>query len=394
MKKQKRAQAAAAAALLVIIVGLIILYILFIPPSEREKILGEDENGNGYFPSAEENETLLEAQPGRIDFISQKKIEHAIPTTHIFTRTEGLVLEKKASLYVKKSLFSSLETNMSFIISDLANTENVILSAAINEGSGRLIILLNEEEIFNEEIEGGNLPPIELNKRYLKTDNILHFKVSSPGAAFWKTNEYSLANVQVSADVTSVEARSSKNLFLISATEFNNLERVELKFEPDCTSDSSRLDIWVNQYNIYSAVPDCGGGRVTLEFAPTYLRIGENELIFQIDRGDYYLSHIAVESELKTIDFPVYYFELSEEQFGEVEEGEKEVILRMDFVDITEDKRGELIVNGHLNGFDTDEISYTMDISDDVVRGNNGIQIKPQKTLNIRELTVILASSE
>jgi hypothetical protein len=337
---------------------------------------------------------LLLETPGRIDFLSQKSIDHTIPTAHIFTRTEGFVLEKKASLYTKRSLFSSVETNLTLRISDLVNTENIILSGLVTEGSGRLRVVLNDNEVFNGEVKGGNLPLIELDKKYLKTDNLLVFSVSSPGFAFWKTNAYQLENVQITADITSIDAQSSRSLFLVSATESNNLERIKIKFKPDCTIESGRLDIWINQYNIYSSVPDCGGERVTLEFSPTYLQIGENEVIFKISQGDYYIDHISIESELKTIDFPVYYFELSEEEFLDVEEEDAKVVLRMDFVDITEEKRGEVVVNGHLSGFDTKDIFYELDISDDVERGNNGIQIKPKKTLDIKELEVILAPSE
>ncbi|MCK4589257.1 MAG: hypothetical protein KAT77_02355 [Nanoarchaeota archaeon] len=396
MRRNKRGQASAAAALIAIIAALIVLYILFIPPSERAKILEGDglngETGIGV-SVVEENETLLLESPGRIDFLSQKTVDHAVPTTHVFTRTEGLVLEKKASLYIKKSLFSSKQENVSFRISDLVNTENILLSGVVKEGQGRLMIFLNENEIYNSEVRG-NIPAIELPRRLLKTDNTLLFKVSSPGAAFWRTNEYSLENVQVAADVTSIEAQSSRSLFLVSATEKNNLDRVALKFEPDCTRDSGRLDVYINEYNIYSAVPDCGGGRLKLEFSPAYLRIGENELIFRIGSGDYYLDHIAIQSELKTIDFPVYYFELSDEEFTDVEEGDSQVVLRLSFIDYIEEKRGEIILNGHLSGFDTKELSWETDVSDDIVRGNNGVQIRPRKTLDIRELEVILAPSE
>ena len=393
MKRNKRGQAAAASALIAIIAALIVLYILFIPPAERQKILeGEEAAGDG-ISVVEENQTLLLESPGRIDFLSQKTIDHSIPTTHIFTRTEGLILESKASIYVKKSLFSSKQANISFRVSDLVNTENILLSGIVKEGQGRLMIYLNDQEIYNSEVRG-NIPAIEMPKRLLRTDNVLVLMVSSPGIAFWQTNEYDLADVKVTADVTSIEAQSSKSLFLVSATEKNNLERAMLKFEPDCTTDSGRLDVYVNEYNIYSAVPDCGGGRMTLEFSPAYLRIGENELVFKMSSGDYYLTHITIQSELKTIDFPVYYFELTDEEFNEVDQGDAKVVVKMDFVDYVEEKRGEIILNGHLRGFDTKEISWERDISEEVVRGNNGIQIRPKTTLDIRELKVILAPSE
>jgi len=394
MRKNKKGQAAAAAALIAIITALIVLYILFIPPAERQAILEGEDGGDGTGISVvEENETLLMESPGRIDFLSQKTVDHAIPTTHIFTRTEGLVLESKSSVYIKKSLFSSKQVNISFKINDLANTESVLLSGLVKEGQGRMMIYLNDYEIYNSEVRG-NIPAIELPKKWLQTDNVLVLKVSSPGIAFWRTNAYDLEDVKVTADETSIEAQTSKNLFLVSATEKNNLDKVVLKFDPDCTATSGRLDVFINGYNIYSAVPDCGAGRMSLEFSPAYLKIDENEVVFKISTGDYYLSHVSIRSELKTVDFPVYYFELSEEEYTDVKDGNARVSVQMSFVDYIEEKRGEIVLNGHVTGFDTKEISWETDVSDDIVRGNNGIQIRPRKTLDVRELKVILSPSE
>ena len=58
----------------------------------------------------------------------------------------------------------------------------------------------------------------------------------------------------------------------------------------------------------------------------------------------------------------------------------------MSFVDITADKRGEVIFNGHTRHFDTEEVSFDMDLSSNVVQGSNAIKIKPKKTLEVREL--------
>lgn len=388
----KKGQAAAAAALIAVIAALIILYILFIPPEERQKILGDDNDTVRGVARASKNETLLNVSPGRIDFLSQKKIEHAIPNVHVFTRTAGLVLEEKDSIYVKRSVFSAVEADMNFKAEDLANTENLLLSFNVLKGKGRLIISLNGEEIFNKEVKSGNVEPISLKKGLLKAENVLNFKVSSPGIAFWRTNEYSLEAVQVTGDVTRTQAQRSRSVFLVSAIEFNNLERVNVKFQPDCDVDFvGPLDVFINQFNIYSAVPDCGVGRIGLEVPASYLKREENEIVFSIEKGDYEISHVAVESELKQIDFPVYFFEISEEQFNSVKNNTKRVIVKMDFVDDVEKKQGQLIVNGHTIGFDTKELILEEDISREIERGNNAVKIKPERTLDVRQVKVILA---
>ena len=71
-------------------------------------------------------------------------------------------------------------------------------------------------------------------------------------------------------------------------------------------------------------------------------------------------------------------------------DGNKRVRLRMDFVDIVANKRGDLEFNGNLNYFDTKETFYTIDLSEDVVKGANAIKIKPRKTLDVREVKIDL----
>ena len=53
-------------------------------------------------------------------------------------------------------------------------------------------------------------------------------------------------------------------------------------------------------------------------------------------------------------------------------------------------KQGSLFVNGRLTGFDTRELSAEEDISADIERGDNSVKIKPERTLDIRRLQVLL----
>src|SRR3989344_9695344 len=104
MVKHKKGQAAAAAALIAVIAGMIVLYIIFLQPEDRAELLGEDTftgSRSSSSSSSSRNITLLNESPGRIDFLSQKKIEHSLPTAHVFTHTAGSVLEEKDSLAVE-----------------------------------------------------------------------------------------------------------------------------------------------------------------------------------------------------------------------------------------------------------------------------------------------------
>jgi len=391
----KRGQAAGTAVLLAIVAALIIMFIILIPPQERAELLGEDlDDGDstGDIDNTITQKTLLTVSPGRVDYLAQKEIEHPLPVVNIYTKTEAKTLAEKNIAYVKRGIFSEQTSELKFYISDLENTENALLSLGVLENpTGRLIITLNGDEIFNAEVGVGNLQPIKLPSNTLQENNILTFAVSSPGLAFWATNDMSLQKIKVIADVTSLEAQSSNNIFLVSETEKKNLEKVLLKFQPSCNyAEVGKLTVSVNGRIVYSAIPDCELQMAPLEISPENLNQGENEIVFHTVKGAYLLTHVVVESKLREVDFPAYYFDLSYEQYQAIKDNQRRVKVTLAFVDVVASKSGNLEFNGHINYFDTKELSYTFDLSKDVVQGANAIKIKPKKTIDVRELKVEL----
>jgi hypothetical protein len=393
---QKRGQVAAGAAvLLAIIAGTLLLFILFLPPEDRQVILGP-----GVTPSDDTIggkvlvKNLLTESPGRIDFLGQTDIEHPLPVVNIYTRTEPRILGEKHTVLAKKGVFSEETGSFNFVVPDLRNTENILLSFKVTDITGNLILSLNGDEIYNVKSSAGASQTITLPKNSLRDENILTLASSSPGLAFWKTNRLAMESIKVVADVTSLEAQSSKNIFLISETEKSNLEKVNLRFEPTCEFETvGKLTITVNARQIYNAVPDCDLAFVPIEFSPDLVSQGENEIVFKTDRGAYQLSHVNIRSKLKEVDFPTYYFDLSFEEFRDIRNGAQRLRLSMDFVDVVTRKIGDLVFNGHLARFDIKEVSYVVDIGEDAVKGNNALKIKPKKTLEIRELKVDLVQS-
>jgi hypothetical protein len=201
-KRGQDTGAGGAATLVAIITLLIIIYILFVPPSERERILGinESEEGgeSGTTPSGDTvyNKTLLSVQPGKISYLPQDEIEHDLPSVNLYTKSEGMVVKEIASIAVKKALFTEKKQNMTFSLEYPEYTSNVLLSFNVLRSYGELIIKLNGREIFNKEVEG--MPnPISLPNDLLKEDNILEFEASGIGMVFWKVNDYILENVNV-----------------------------------------------------------------------------------------------------------------------------------------------------------------------------------------------------
>lgn len=389
--------AAGAGILLIVIAVLIVLFVVLLPPQERAELLGENVSGDGDtgdedtngLEDAETVEELLVESPGRIDFLGDNEVEHPLPVVNIFTRTESEIIAEKNVIYTSRAVFSEEQSPFTFTIPDLENTNNVLLSFRTVRIQGRLLVSLNGETVYNGD---GQVSAISLPRNLLQERNEFLFRSSSPGLMFWRTNEASLENVKIVADVTNLGAQTATIPFLVSDTEARNVERVILRFQPDCiVHEIGRLTITVNAHQIYSGIPDCDIAFVPIEFSPGILQRGENEVVFHTEEGTYLLSHVLVRSELKEVDFPTFFFEVSNEEFEDVENGDKRVRLQLHFVDVTDRKTGEVLVNGRVRGFDTRELSETIDISDLILRGNNAVKIKPtQRSLELRELRVEL----
>jgi len=391
---RKRGQASAAATLVGIIGAIIIIYILIIPPEERQRILEGEEAVEAAREAAEEaNETLYELMnPIKFLPLETQEFEQTIPNVNIFIYEEGAELRRMDSLYTKKSLFGEKITTMDFEIADIANTQNILLNFLINDGEGRLIIILNGNEIYNNEIKTTNINPIELREYLKQGTNLLEFSVSSPGAAFWKTNEYSLQDLTITADLTRRDAQESRNIFVLTSDEKQTIEKVRFRFLPNCNILAvGRLDVTLNNVNIYSATPDCGYLTI-VDLTPNYFVAGENTLRFRTERGRYLIDQIKFTSEIKEVELPIYYFQLTEIEYERVQNESRNITLYMKFTDDVDLKQADIRINGELERLNQRDIEFEININDHVEEGNNAVKIDPDDPIDVVDFKIELVA--
>ena len=384
--------AGGAATLVAIITLLIIIYILFIPPSEREKILGinESESGgdSGTTPSGGTvyNKTLLTVQPGKISYLPQDEIEHDLPSVNLYTRSEGMVVKEISSIAVKRALFTEKKQNITFSLEYPKYTDNVLLSFNVLRSYGELIIKLNGREIFNKEVSG--MPnPISLPNDLLKESNVLEFEASSIGMVFWKVNDYILENVKITADITDVKASESKSVFLINRDEKDNLDEASVRFYAGCEMETAgRLFVEINGYEVFTGVPDCGQIR-TYQFSPEKLMQGENVIRFKSERGHYVLDNIRVNTKLREPEQYVWFFQLNDDEYNKALNNSIDINLTADFADDSY-KEGYFVINGYETGFSSKRMEESWIINSYVKKGGNTIKLDPQNNMFITELNV------
>jgi len=388
VKFLRKAQGGTNAAILIaVIAGLIILYILFLPDAEREALL-ENKTVKKSSNGLEEEEAILRKFPGRIDVVEEIN-KKDIPSVFLFEITNAKVIEGINPFVVRSGLFDKKGKTVEFKVDNLDNTENVLLTFKTKQNKGTLIVMLNGEAIFENDIDSETPEPIRFKKDLLKENNVIEFSVSSVGAKFWRTNEYSFESVRIIGDITDRSRQESMNVFSLTGTELFNIEESNLRFVPYCgkVAEIGTLDIFINGNIIFSVVPVCEDA-YKQQIPISMLNAGENNVVFRTTKGSYGVEQIRVDFVEKDIKTNVYYFEINQSQIDDVNDGDKDFILTIEFVDDESNKRADLNINDRLSSIDETDRIFTKNLNDYIEEGNNFIELRPRTKLDVVELKI------
>ncbi|MBW2974925.1 hypothetical protein KY366_04370 [Candidatus Woesearchaeota archaeon] len=391
---RKKGQGGLNAAILVaIIAAFIIIYILFLPAGDRQKLLEEESSYAGSTISKNKTIILFSESVGRMDPVGRVR-DKELPNVNIFETTNSQVIDTINPIYVKNGWFDKSIKVIKFHIDDLDITDNIVLIFSAPKRKGILSIKLNNELIYEYDINSLNVEPIKLKKNMLNEDNEFEFSVSGVGGKFWSTNEYALEDVKIIGDITDLSRQESSNVFTLTDTEYQNLEKAEIKFVPYCITATKVgvLDLFINSRNIFSAVPVCND-RYTQEIPMSALSSGQNSVIFKTNKGKYAIEQIKLNFMEKDVPEAVYYFEINSTAYDVInddKEDEYDAFIKINFVEDKERKRADLNINDHYDGIDQEKKVYSRKIDGWLEEGNNFIKITPKTVLDIINIRVEL----
>lgn len=320
--RKAQASGATAAVFVAVLALLMVLYILFLPPEDREALLGSGSTAtassgdNDDYTHRIYNETVLAKSPGRLDYLKFDEYEHDLPAINLYRTTSANEILKEAAFVVRNGWFDNQKKTISFNVRDIDNMKNFVMSFECKIHNGRLRVTLNDEIILEDYVDNYNVGPVDIPVNILSSTNSLEFEVSEVGWKFWTTNEYNINNLQIVADITDVSKDSGKSVFYSSYEEVKNMDSASLRFNPNCNSEAGYLSIMFNDRSIYDAVPDCGVIN-KVEIPIGYFSSGENEVVFRTEEGSYLIDQIQVQTTLDEPNNPVYMFELEQELFKE-----------------------------------------------------------------------------
>ena len=380
--KNKLANGANVGGLIFLIAVLFILYTLVLPPCDKCQLLGEDCSNvcEGELGS----KILLKESIGEVGVESKDEIIHVLDSADLFIKTEPNLRILSNSLEIKNALFGQTNQKLEFELDDLENLNEISLVFAVLEAKGNLIISLNEREIFNQKLIKNKIETINLPKEYLEEKNKLWLEVSNPGFAFWSTNKYRLKDVNLKEFFELIHSSESLE-FSVSSSERNSLSSSNLHFYVYCKEESEQSDILkvhLNDNIVFNQYVPCVNEEHDLELEKNYFLSGVNDLEFSVSGGNYLISDIEISNEVGGEVYPSYIFYIR----NDVYEGHGQYYLTLDMSG--DEKKAEIILNDEILNLNTVNNFKQFDISNEIKRGNNFIEVKPISSFEINEIKI------
>ena len=369
---KKRGQVPTAATFVLLFLLFMLGFILLLPPEERVELLG------GEFGKGDED-VLLNEQPSVVGpggGVTRVNLFDA----HLFSEIDTEVGDLLGNLFVNKNVFFGKDKNVSFSLRDLEKLESASLFYSVAESKGRLIIYLNSNEVYNG--YGNNL--LGLNKDYLKEGkNDLTFSCSG------FICKYDLRNLKIIKRYV-VDNRKAERFFSLNK---KNVRSASLNYYLDCIGDErGNLKVSINGNGLLSDRFLCNNyetNDIPLGFLKDLLGVkDDNKIVFEIDKGDVILRNVFIETETSGSRL-LYFFELDENQYGEVKDGTRDVILEMLFNDYSNDDWLKVYINDDVFDFKVVDFDRLV-ISDYVKKRRNSISLRAMSDFEIVDLTVRL----
>lgn len=388
MKNKKGQESGSSIAVLILLMALfILLYVLLLPPEQRETILNQSIDGT----SSEQitPSVLLSESPGQIYPEKEGSIIHDISPINIFLKTEPTTKKLASSLEISKGLFSNNPQRLTFNIDSLTNLKSVTLFFSVIQAKGNLKIWINDNILLDKKVSG--VQTIDLPVSYLKKINTLIIEVSHPGILFFTNNVYELETIGIKENYELLNPKEERT-FSMPEYEKNSLQKAVLSYQIYCNKldkGSTEFNILLNNKRVLSKIITCIGGTEEIELPIENIREGTNILIYTIDDGDFQISNIKIETELKEKSYPTYHFDISNENYNNLINGEQGIIINLKFL-TSENKKAAIQINGKQFLMDTKETEYSKDIKDYINEGDNFIKIIPSSTFTIDLLEIKL----
>ncbi len=366
--------------LIFLIAIFIILYMLVMPPCEKCQLLNKGNCEDVCEISSLEG-VLFYEEIGDVDL--NDEISHDMEQVNLYIRVEPEEENLAGSLYVDRGWFGNVDQDLSFNLENMGNLEEVSFLTRVSEASGKLFVELNGHMIEQLEVDAPKSVVVSLPSSYLKEKNKLKLYTDSPGLKFWHKNKYEMKDLRLRKIYEKIHYEEERSFFL-SEIEKDHLSESTLDYSVFCSASGSLsvLKIYLNGNIISSEAIECESFKRSLDLDENALKVGENELLFVIDDGNYLLSPVKVVNKLNQEIYPSYSFSIEEDVYDVA----REYILSFKMSE--GEKNARVIVNDYEFNLVDQSTYFEKDITSFVREGNNHIEIIPENGLKINEIRI------
>ena len=385
---RSKAQSAIEVTLIVLILAIgMVGYVILLPEDVRNELL--DDSATSSSDSYDvDGEVLLSESPGYVSPSKSSSHTRSLEPIRLYSTTESNIKTLISSITVSKSIIGNNYKSIKFDIDNLEELEELELLFFVSEYKGDLRIKLNEQLVYDGELNSADLPITLPIDSLVSEGNVIEFSTDFSWNIF-SPNYYLLQDIKLIQDYL-VEDKSTTRTFSIDSPD--DISSVVLNYFITCNSNENGiLTISMNNREMFSDRIFCEYlNKRELSLEEDYIAIS-NTLKFEITEGDYNIEEIQITEKTRAQDYPSFSFDLDNDLYQEIASGEKDIYLKLTFDDDTSDKEATIYVQDYSFDFNTDASSYERKISTYVDDGANTITIEPLESFKITNLKVYVA---
>ena len=385
---KSKAQSAIEVTVIVLILAIgMVGYVILLPEDVRNELLDDSATSSSDSDDVD-GEVLLSESPGYVSPSKSSSHTRSLEPIRLYSTTESNIKTLISSITVSKSIIGNNYKSIKFDIDNLEELEELELLFFVSEYKGDLRIKLNEQLVYDGELNSADLPITLPIDSLVSEGNVIEFSTDFSWNIF-SPNYYLLQDIKLIQDYL-VEDKSTTRTFSIDSPD--DISSVVLNYFITCNSNENGiLTISMNNREMFSDRIFCEYlNKRELSLDEDYIATS-NTLKFEITEGDYNIEEIQITEKTRAQDYPSFSFDLDNDLYQEIASGEKDIYLKLTFDDDTSDKEATIYVQDYSFDFNTDASSYERKISTYVDDGANTITIEPLESFKITNLKVYVA---
>lgn len=385
---KSKAQSAIEVTVIVLILAIgMVGYVILLPEDVRNELLDDSATSSSDSDDVD-GEVLLSESPGYVSPSKSSSHTRSLEPIRLYSTTESNIKTLISSITVSKSIIGNNYKSIKFDIDNLEELEELELLFFVSEYKGDLRIKLNEQLVYDGELNSADLPITLPIDSLVSEGNVIEFSTDFSWNIF-SPNYYLLQDIKLIQDYL-VEDKSTTRTFSIDSPD--DISSVVLNYFITCNSNENGiLTISMNNREMFSDRIFCEYlNKRELSLEEDYIAIS-NTLKFEITEGDYNIEEIQITEKTRAQDYPSFSFDLDNDLYQEIASGEKDIYLKLTFDDDTSDKEATIYVQDYSFDFNTDASSYERKISTYVDDGANTITIESLESFKITNLKVYVA---